>query len=409
MVGKGYGRVDIGSEDLLPGNYTLQVRVAAVEGEPAHRRFIDIGHPQVTTGWQFGLLPGKPIATRQVTGTLDNPQIIEVPLTIGLNTIREFGVQEKQHNENLKVAWGLIGQYAKKNGYGIPPAIWIDWVELEGPHSPVSAENQMDWGWEKYGLHEVTRARKILQQFATKAFRGISAEKDYIDGLVRIFKLRRAAGENFEIAIRKPLSILASPGFIYFNEPSKEEQRRSLSDHELAVRLAYFLWSTAPDKELMSLADKKVLHKPEVLKTQVKRLLQDPRADEFVACFLHQWLDMERLDFFQFDTTIYREFDDATRAASRQEVYESFAYLMRHDSEGQIGNLLNSDYVVINALMAAYYGLEGVTGDEFRKVKLPQGSPRKVDCSVWPLSMPWVAMELKAARLSAAPGCYVTY
>jgi hypothetical protein len=85
---------------------------------------------------------------------------------------------------------------------------------------------------------------------------------------------------------------------------------------------------------------------------------------------------MERLDFFQFDTTLYRKFDDATRAASRQEVYESFAYLMRHDSEGKIGNLLNSDYVIVNALMATYYGIKGVTGDEFRKVKLPKGSPR---------------------------------
>ena len=379
MVGKGYGRVDVGSGDLVPGNYTLRVRVAAVAGEPAHRRFIDIGHPQISTGWQFGLLPGKPIATRQVTGTIDEPQIIEIPLEIDSNTTKEFGVQEKQHNDNLKAAWGTIGEYAKKNGYGIPPAIWIDWVELEGPHSTeTSSVFQMDWWVEKSsGLNEIDRARKILENFSFKAFRHRSAETDYIHGLVNLFKIRRSAGESFDLAIRKPLSvILASPGFLYLDEPSQEEERRRLDDRELAVRLAYFLWSTPPDEELMDLAKKAQLHQSGILKAQLKRMIKDPRSDHFVSGFLHQWLDMERLDFFQFDTTLYREFDDATREAARREVYESFAHLIRHDKEGQIGHLLNSNYVVINSLLASHYGIEGVTGDEYRKVMLPKGSPR---------------------------------
>ena len=379
MVGKGYGRVDVGSEDLVPGHYTLRVRAAAVDGVPAHRRFIDIGHPQIVTGWQFGLLPGPPIATRQVTGTMEEPQIIDVPLEIGLNTTKEFGVQEKQHNDSLKAAVGTIGQYAKKNGYGIPPAIWIDWIELEGPHNPNHSQStQLDW-WieERSGLKETGRARKILEQFARKAFRGLTPEEDYVDGLVDIFKKDLSAGADFEDAIRKPLSIiLASPGFLYLNEPGKEDKRHPLTDRELAVRLAYFLWSAPPDQELLDLAKQNQLHEPKALRRQVTRLLGDPRSDEFVAGFLHQWLDMERLDFFQFDTTLYREFDDATRTASRREVYESFAYLMRHPSEGQIGKLLSSDYVIINGLLASYYGIKGVTGDEFRKVSLPKNSPR---------------------------------
>ena len=379
MVGKGYGRVDVGSEDLPPGRYTLRVRAAAVDGIPAHRSFIDIGHPQIVTGWQFGLLPGPPIATRQVTGTMANPQIIEVLLEVGLNTTKEFGVQEKQHNDNIKAAVGTIGQYARENGYGIPPAIWIDWIELEGPHRPAHSQSaQMDW-WveESAGMKEIDRVRKILGQFAHKAFRGLAPSEDYMDGLVNIFKKERSSGDGFEMAIRKPLSIiLASPGFLYLNEPSREGLRRTLTDRELAVRLAYFLWSAPPDEQLLTLAGKNQLHEPAVLRQQVNRLLADSRSDEFVSGFLHQWLDMERLDFFQFDTTLYREFDDATRTASRREVYESFAYLMRHPSEGQIGKLLNSDYVIINSLLASYYGIKGVTGDEFRKVSLPKNSPR---------------------------------
>ena len=85
---------------------------------------------------------------------------------------------------------------------------------------------------------------------------------------------------------------------------------------------------------------------------------------------------MERLNFFQFDVTLHREFDENTRAAARTEVYESFAHLLRQSQGGQIGNLLESDYVFINGLLANYYGIEGVTGDEFRKVKLPTDSPR---------------------------------
>ena len=381
MVGKGYGRVDVGSEDLAPGHYTLRVRAAAVDGVPAHRRFIDIGHPQIVTGWQYGLLPRPPIATRHVTGTMENPQIIEVPLEIGLNTTNKFGVQEKQHNDNLKAAWGTIGQYARKNGYGIPPAIWIDWVELEGPHKAdvgKTSSPRMSW-WldERAGLKETDRAREILRRFAQHAFRGLPPGEDYLDGLLRFFKKHRSAGDAFELAIREPLSvILASPGFLYLNEPSDEGMRRPLDDRELAVRLAYFLWCAPADEQLMTLAERKQLQRPEVLRQQVARLIRHPRSDHFVSGFLHQWLDMERLDFFQFDTTLYREFDDATRTAARREVYESFAYLMRHPSEGQIGKLLNSDYVIINSLLASYYGIEGITGDEFRKVSLPKNSPR---------------------------------
>jgi hypothetical protein len=142
------------------------------------------------------------------------------------------------------------------------------------------------------------------------------------------------------------------------------------------VRLAYFLWSAPPDAELLALAEKSALHKPETLRQQVSRLLADPRSDEFVSGFVHQWLHMERLDFFQFDTKLHPEFDESARASARREVYESFAHLLRDPESGRLGKLLKSDYVFINGLLANYYGIEGVTGDEFRKVKLPAGSPR---------------------------------
>jgi len=378
----GTGRVIVSPKEvkLAPGSYVMRVRVGAVKGTPAERRFIQVGHPQRQIESRNRGLEGRAISTHQVTGTLEKPEIIEIPLEVTSNTIREFAVQEKQpNNGNLKALWDAHNRWKKENGYGHPPAIWIDWVELEGPLGKASGQSAPAGSWSHHDadLEEIPQARKILEQFAQQAFRGVSAESEFIDRLVKIFQTRRAEGDSFNEAIRTPLSvILASPGFLYLYEPGDESQRRQLNDRELAVRLSYFLWSGPPDAELLKLAEQNKLHLPETLRQQVDRLIADPRSDEFVAGFVHQWLDMERLDLFQFDVNLHRDFDEGTRAATREEVYQSFAHLLRDSKEGRIGKLLKSEYVFVNGLLATYYGIEGVTGDEFRKIKLPADSPR---------------------------------
>ncbi|GAB5406442.1 MAG: hypothetical protein Aurels2KO_46730 [Aureliella sp.] len=425
----GTGRVIVSPKKLPTGNYVMRVRVGAVKGTPAARRFIQVGHPQRLIESRNWGLEGPAISTHQVSGTIENPQTIEIPLEVGTDTIREFAIQEKQPNTgNLKELWDAHNKWKKKNGYGHPPAIWIDWVELEGPLSATKSNTQspLQMVLEKHpgnptrqrgvtsgsgktqSLADASgyqqRARSILTEFATTAFREVKPEADFIDKLVVIYETRRTAGDSFEIAIRTPLSvILASPGFLYLGEPGGETNRRQLNDRELAVRLSYFLWSSPPDAELLQLATENKLHQPEVLRQQVDRLIADPRSDKFVAGFVHQWLDMERLDLFQFDVKLYREFDESTRAACRREVYESFAHLLRAngnptrkrgteptetpeiprsrvglptDNGGRLGKLLKCDYVFVNGLLATYYGIEGVTGDEFRKIKLPAESPR---------------------------------
>ena len=383
---KGSGRVIVSPERLPIGNYTLRVRAGAVEGSDPGRHFIEVGHPQrIYTGieWDWGL-EGRPISTNQVTGTIAEPQVIEIPIEVGPNTLREFAVQEKQpNNGKMKALFGTYNAAKKKNGYGIPPAIWIDWVELEGPHPASHSETTLtDWWVDPNSTPDDSqRAREIIENFAVTAFRGVAAEDDFLDRLSAIYETRRAAGDSFDQALKLPLAvILSSPGFIYFNEPvgdptNDTDERRQLDDRELAVRLAYFLWSAPPDEELLSLAQRGELGNPDTLRSQVNRLIADPRSDEFVAGFLHQWLDMERLDFFQFDTTLYRDFDESTRSAAREEVYQSFAYLLRSEA-GNLGQLLKSNHVFVNGLLATYYGLEGVTGDQFQKVSLPAGSPR---------------------------------
>ncbi|MBC8326225.1 MAG: DUF1592 domain-containing protein [Verrucomicrobia subdivision 3 bacterium] len=380
-LGWGIQRIDVTppKDKLVPGTYKLRIRAGSVKGSDPKRHFIQIGHPQRLNGIMAGFV-GKPINGHQVNGTTENPEIIETTVKIGADTPREFGIQERQP-EDRNLHRKEFYRIKQENGYGYPPAVWVDWIELEGPLPKAGT---------KVGLariltdnlvgpkeSESERARKILSEFSLTAFRQVKPAPKFIDQLLALFKTRRTAGEPFEVAIRTPLSvILASPGFLYLNEPNVEKQRRTLTDRELAVRLAYFLWSAPPDAELLALAAKNALHKPATLRQQVSRLLTDPRSDEFVSGFVHQWLHMERLDFFQFDTKLHREFDESVRASARREVYESFAHLLRDPDSGRLGKLLKSDYVFINGLLANYYGIEGVTGEEFRKVKLPVGSPR---------------------------------
>ena len=356
-------------DSLSAGEYKLRFRIGAVKGTPTERHFVDLG--EAPDKDQFNHL-----ATFQITGSTDKPQTIEVPVTLTQHGPRKFALREKRDPKNDEKRFR---EARKETGVGPTPALWIDWVEWEGPLNSAGGDSAGDDWWitEENDPVEASRARTSLKKFAFKAFRGVEAKDDFLDRLVKIHQARRAAGKSFEDAIELPLGIiLASPGFLYFNEPSNGSERRELNDRELAVRLSYFLWSAPPDRELLDLASRNELSNPEVLRQQVDRLIADSRSDEFVSGFLHQWLDMERLDFFQFDTTLHREFDESTRSAARQEVYHSFAHLL-HDSEsGELGKLLKSDYVFINGLLATYYGIDGVTGNDFQKVALPAGSPR---------------------------------
>ena len=367
-------------ESLPPGDYRIRFRIGAVAGTPTERHFVDLG--AVPDKDQFDHL-----ATFQVTGSTDAPQVIEVPVTLTSDGPRKFALREKR---DPKTDNARFEEARKETGMGPEPALWIDWVEWEGPIQASSDSTFTDWWVDPQTTpDESQRAREIFENFAVTAFRGVPAEDDFLGRLAAIYDNRRAEGDSFEQALELPLAIiLSSPGFLYLNEPvsrkgsphppqsPSQQAKRTLTDRELAVRLAYFLWSAPPDQELLDLASREELSNPDILRSQVDRLIADSRSDEFVAGFLHQWLDMERLDFFQFDTRLYRDFDESTRTAARQEVYHSFAHVLRDQKQGRLGQLLKSDYVFVNGLLATYYGLDGVTGDQFQKVALPAGSPR---------------------------------
>ena len=390
----GLGRLDITPPEgsMPPGIYKIIISAGIAEGAPDFRHFIELGHPQRQNQVQNGL-EGFPISTHHVTGTVAQPSLIETEVLVTADTQREFAVQERQPAKGTALR-SVFAKHKAENGYGTPASIWIDWVEVEGPikrNETVSilekvldknkikeAKNPRDYAW------EAREVRATLKDFARVTMRDTDASEEFLDQLMALYEGERTNGSvgisdwsPLEDAIKLPLSIiLASPGFLYLNEPGTDENRRALNQRELAVRLAYFLWSSPPDEQLLDLAKEGKLKQSDVLRQQVDRMIADKRSDKFIAGFVHQWLDMKRLDFFQFDAKLHREFDESTRAAARQEVYQTFAHLLRGNDGGYIGNFLKSDFVIINGLLGTYYDIEGVEGDHFRKVKLPENSPR---------------------------------
>jgi hypothetical protein len=367
-------------EKAEPGEYKLRFRIGAVKGTPKERHFVELGsRMKPEERGDFTLMQ-----TFQISGTTDAPQVIEVPVSITANGPRTFVLREKR---DVKLDHELFTTAHKETGVGPPSALWIDWVEWEGTIAPANAKSSIP----PVLAAGESNARQALETFAKRAFRGKTPSAVFLDKLVALHETRLKTGESFDKAIREPLSvILASPGFLYLQEAGpqsftpnllpkeeagkklgvKDERQRSLSPPELASRLSYFLWSAPPDEQLLK-AD---LSKPEVIAREVDRMIASPKVDEFVSGFVHQWLGMDRLDFFQFDTKQFRDFDESAKAAARREVYETFAHLLRQS--GSLTHLLKSDEIHVNGLLATYYGIEGISGDAFQKVKLPAGSPR---------------------------------
>jgi hypothetical protein len=346
------------------GRYTVRMRVAANDASPKDRRFVEVGQRGDDVS-DFTVL-----SAHQVTGTLAQPQIIELPVDVTSHGKREFAVREKRPNSRVAEIRSFHDEF-EKTGHGPVPAIWIDWLEIEGPMTPRIPNAKLLVAATK----DRAGARAVIEQFATRAFRGKPPAPEYLDRLAALFEARRGMGDTFDEALKEALSVvLASPSFLYLSEPAAERGQRRLNSFELATRLSYFLWSGPPDDELLALAKSDALQKPEVLAAQVDRLIADERSRQFASGFTHQWLGLDRLDFFQFDFQLHRGFDDSAKAAAREEVYQTMSLLLRDNLS--LRCLLKSNFVVINGLLASYYGLDGVNGDGFRKVPLPVGSPR---------------------------------
>ncbi len=371
-------------EDAPPGKYLLRLRIArAGKHIPVERSFIEMGH-------RVSRYESTILGTYQITGTIEEPQTLEIPVHVRAprspNTQaskfmseRMFVFCEKTH-QGVQARGRVFYKVQEKNHVGPDPALWIDWVEWEGPLVetwPPKCHQQIFFkGKVGDDAKNDAYAREIIARFAGRALRGRQPGDVWLDRLLALYQDRRQQGDSFETALKEPLAVvLASPGFLYLAEPVGAGQRnQKLNGYELASRLSYFLWSAPPDEELLAAARKGNLGNSAALRQQVDRMLRDPKAFDFVVGFASQWLSMERLEFFDFNDVRFPRFDGSVKLAAREEVYHTLHTVLRENLG--VGQLLKSDFVVVNGLLANYYGLDGVTGDEFRKVKLPPDSKR---------------------------------
>jgi Protein of unknown function (DUF1592)/Protein of unknown function (DUF1588)/Protein of unknown function (DUF1587)/Protein of unknown function (DUF1585)/Protein of unknown function (DUF1595)/Ca-dependent carbohydrate-binding module xylan-binding/Planctomycete cytochrome C len=253
----------------------------------------------------------------------------------------------------------------------------IDYVEIRGPFNPVkpslteSHRRVVSCGHAN-GDHRSECIRVIATHLARRAFRRPATESE-IDGLVRLTALAEREGDSFEEGVRVALqAVLVSPQFLFRIErdpkPDDPDEIHPVSEHELVSRLSYFLWSSMPDDELFRCADDRTLRKPGVLEAQVLRMLADPKSRALVENFAGQWLQLRNLDFVKPDPDRFPEFDEELRDAMRRETQLFFETIVREDRP--ILDFIDGKFTFLNQRLARHYGIAGVEGDWFRRVRL---------------------------------------
>ena len=213
---------------------------------------------------------------------------------------------------------------------------------------------------------------QILSTLARRAYRRPVTRVD-VAALSRFVRLAQAEGQTVEQGLALALqAMLVSPHFLFHIErdryPNDPTRVHRVSDLELASRLSYFLWSSMPDDELLALAEKNQLSRPAVLDAQIRRLLNDPKASALADNFAGQWLETRNLDVIKPDPDRFKEWTPELRDAMKVETRMLFEAILRENRP--ISEFLDARYTFLNETLANFYGVEGVTGPEFRRVEL---------------------------------------
>ena len=314
----------------------------------------------------------------------------------------------------VSVPWnGLrIGQVAGRAAKHIGPGVALDWFEIEGPLNPVwppvsharlfgqlpikpfdagsdiippRREKIRSIGGYLPSMHldltpaertpkletvssdqPLEDARKLLADFLPRAFRR-DVTKTEIEPYLKLLQTRLDAKDCFEDAMRRVyVAVLTSPEFLFLPAPS--------DDAALAARLSYWLWNGPPDEALLAAARDRSLHRPEILRAQIDRLLADPRGERFIQDFARQWLELGRLDETNPDPLLFPEYRFLLGQGVAEETPAFLRELITKDLPAR--SLLKPGFAMLTQRLAEHYGITGVTGVEQRKVPLPSESLR---------------------------------
>lgn len=215
-------------------------------------------------------------------------------------------------------------------------------------------------------------AVRNLRRFASRAFRRPVTD-DELQRLLQIVQRARESGSDFRGALEFAMqAILVSPHFLFRIEsdpaPDDEDGIRELNDYEIASRLSYFLWSTMPDERLFELAAAGQLRDENVLRSEVERMLGDPKNRALTENFAGQWLQLRSLADIAPDPERFPGFDEPLRQAMRRETELFFETIIQEDRS--VLEFLSADFTFVNERLARHYGIDGVMGADFRRVSL---------------------------------------
>ena len=307
----------------------------------------------------------------------------------GKPTVFEFVRYMDPRTTISLLPYGLAGANTVKQVGGAKwdgPGLAVQFVEVEGPLNeswPPESHRQLlgDLAQKNvpaYNFRERVEvvsdqprvdAEKLLLKFARRAFRRRVVTDD-VAPFVALVQSKLDAGYSFERAIRAAFKgMLIAPEFLFLRE-----QPGKLDDFALASRLSYFLWSTMPDDELLSCAERNELSRPEVLRQQVERLLQHPKAAQFTTNFVGQWLGLRDIDATEPSHLLYPEFDHLLKVSMIRETELFFDEVLKHDLS--LTNFVASDFTLLNGRLAKHYGIPDIVGWEFKKTTLPPESHR---------------------------------
>ena len=291
------------------------------------------------------------------------------PGVIAVDYLKEISVPEGMLRPTYAVT-----SYEYAGDVTVPPGIGS--IDVRGPYNVTSPGNSPS-RQRIFVCHpadaadEDPCAKQILSALARHAYRR-AVTPDDIQPLMSVFRMARANG-NFDSAVRLALErILVSPDFLFRLERDRPNVAPGvayrISDPELASRLSFFLWSSIPDEELLSVAQKGKLHEPHSLQQQVRRMMADSRFRSFVDNFTGQWLYVRNVRLITPDPYTFPDFDANLRDAFAEELELFLNSQVREDHS--VLDLLNANYTFVNERLARHYGIPGVYGSHFRRVEL---------------------------------------
>lgn len=248
------------------------------------------------------------------------------------------------------------------------PRLLIRSVEFEGPFyeqwPPPAHQNIFIESDQK--KDSVAYAREILRAFASRAYRRpVSVDEE--TQLMNVFEQSSAEGCNFQDSVTSALLVvLTSPQFLFLIENSESPEPERLNENELASKLSYFLWNGPPDQELMTLAANGNLS--DQMQSEVGRMMDDPRFSRFVSEFASQWLALEKFSVLEPDSGRFPKLTRDTRAQLQQEPIQFLEYLIQNNLA--LTNLIESDFLLANEVIASFYDLADKTESGFEFVPI---------------------------------------